>query len=103
MIKVKVNNTHPQQVIERLGYYFQPKQAVEIYMDHPRHLTLLQACKFLNVEILKQYDVSNMTVDEVLQGIQEQKLTIEEAIEAEQRTKNRKTLLDKLTELKGKS
>ncbi|MDQ0418464.1 hypothetical protein J2Z48_002656 [Croceifilum oryzae] len=103
MIKAKITNIHPDRVIERLGFYFAPKQSAEIYMDHSRHLTLLQACKFLNVEILKQYDVSNMTVEEVLQGVQEQKLTIEEAMQAEQRSKNRKTLLDKLTELKGKA
>jgi hypothetical protein len=49
MTKVKVINT-ADRVVERLGHYFQPKQELEIELQHPNHLALLFACRYLQVE-----------------------------------------------------
>jgi hypothetical protein len=49
MTKVQVTNV-ADRVVERLGHYFQPKQEVEIELQHPNHLALLAACRYLQVE-----------------------------------------------------
>lgn len=48
MTKVQVTNT-ADRVVERLGHYFQPKQEVDIELQHPNHLALLSACRYLDV------------------------------------------------------
>lgn len=48
MTKVQVTNT-ADRVVERLGHYFQPQQEVEIELQHPNHLALLSACRYLQV------------------------------------------------------
>ncbi|MCH5586312.1 hypothetical protein MK805_15320 [Shimazuella sp. AN120528] len=52
-MKVKVQNTS-ERVVERLGYFFQPKQEQEIEISHPRHHSLLEACQYLQVEEIKE-------------------------------------------------
>ena len=48
MSKVQVTNI-ADRVVERLGHYFQPQQEVEIELQHPNHLALLSACRYLDV------------------------------------------------------
>lgn len=54
MTKVQVIN-QGDRVVERLGHYFQPKQEVEIELQHPNHLALLSACRYLQVEEVENH------------------------------------------------
>jgi hypothetical protein len=59
-MKVKVKNTS-ERVVERLGYFFQPKEEQQIEISHPRHHSLLAACQYLEVEEIKEKKKSNKT------------------------------------------
>jgi hypothetical protein len=59
-MKIKVRNTS-DRVVERLGYFFQPKEEQQIEISHPRHHSLLAACQFLEVEEIKEKRKSSKT------------------------------------------
>jgi hypothetical protein len=59
-MKVKVQNTS-ERVVERLGYFFQPKVEQEVEISHPRHHSLLEACQYLEVEEIKEKRKSSKT------------------------------------------
>jgi hypothetical protein len=57
-MKVKVKNIASDRKIERLGHLFKPGEEVEIEI-YDRHLFLLQACRFLEVEEVKEKSASS--------------------------------------------
>jgi hypothetical protein len=59
-MKVKVQNTS-ERVVERLGFFFQPKEEQEVEISHPRHHSLLEACQYLKVEEVMEKRKSSKT------------------------------------------
>ncbi|MBS7531830.1 hypothetical protein IC619_015260 [Hazenella sp. IB182353] len=46
---VKVKNIGKDRVVDRLGHRFKPNEEKEIKLTHKGHLTLLAACRYLEV------------------------------------------------------
>lgn len=120
MIIVKVFN-HGERTRHRLGVRFSPKQEVKLTVGS-RQLLTLKAVRDFEITILedaevleetktssqdaqegsklKDIDLSELNISEVLKIVQEGKLTPDEAIAIELTGKNRTTLIDKLENMK---
>lgn len=117
--KVRVTN-NGKRVRERLGTRFLPNKEEFLEVNNRQYLTL-KAVKDFTVEIIqdeeitKEEDTENeaefnpqdvevdyydLTIDGVLEAVENGAFTVEEAIALEVSGKNRVTLLEKLEELK---
>lgn len=108
MKKVKVKNITDDLVVERLGYYFQPGEEKTIEIVHSNHMMVLAACRNLEVEEIKVtvepdnfVDISQMNMDEVIDGVAKGEIHLEKTIQSEEQGKRRSKLLKKLHDMKG--
>ncbi|UOQ43357.1 hypothetical protein MUN89_15710 [Halobacillus salinarum] len=110
----------------RLGVGFSPKEPVELTVSNREYLTV-KAVKDFQVEVInpdsdkgsdisstktsdnpqnhteEDFNLSDLTVDEVIKAVQEGKLDIDQAIADEMEGKNRSTLLDELEGMKAEA
>lgn len=128
LIKVRVTNTG-DRVRHRLGVSFRPNKTKEVEILK-RHLIVLNAVKDFVVEVLEdkktekyqgegnevegssennkkelspveELNYHELTIEEVLEAVRINNLSVDEAIAYEVSGKNRVTLLEKLEELKA--